>query len=49
MYTMRKNAQTGISLPIELMQKIDQERGDIPRSKFIFRLIQSAYLVNQNE
>lgn len=32
-------ASTGISLPVELMKRIDIERGDIPRSKFITRII----------
>jgi hypothetical protein len=33
----------GISLPVQLMQKIDSERGDIPRSRFIFRLLEKIY------
>lgn len=35
----RRFASTGISLPVELMKRIDIERGDIPRSKFITRII----------
>jgi metal-responsive CopG/Arc/MetJ family transcriptional regulator len=34
---------TGLSLPTELMKKIDSERGDISRSRFLLRLIEKAY------
>jgi hypothetical protein len=30
----------GISLPIELVKKIDKERHDVPRSRYILRLIE---------
>ena len=32
----------GISLPKDIIEKIDVERGDIARSKFILRLIESS-------
>ena len=32
-----------VSLPEFLVNKIDQQRGDIPRSKFILRLLERAY------
>ena len=38
-----KYISTGLSLPVPLMQKIDAERGDIPRSRFIFRLLEKTY------
>jgi metal-responsive CopG/Arc/MetJ family transcriptional regulator len=39
---MQKCKSAGFSLPAELMDQIDKERGDIGRSKFILRLIQKA-------
>jgi hypothetical protein len=32
-----------LSLPTELMEKIDSESGDISRSKFLLRIIRKAY------
>ena len=40
---MRRNTATGISLPNELMQKIDADRGDIPRSRYILRILEKIY------
>ena len=40
---MRKCTARGISLPIEIMKKIDSERGDIPRSKYILRILEKKY------
>jgi metal-responsive CopG/Arc/MetJ family transcriptional regulator len=43
--TTRRNPdrteKLGITLPISLLQKIDNRRGDIPRSKYIRRAIES--------
>jgi hypothetical protein len=39
---------TGLSLPIELLRKIDAERGDISRSRFLLRLLERAYKDKQN-
>jgi hypothetical protein len=33
----------GISLPKELVKKIDTERGDIPRSKYLLRILERTY------
>jgi|GEM_PF-570450 len=33
----------GISLPAEIISKIDMERGDIPRSRYILRILQDTY------
>jgi len=42
--TIRKNPDRtetlGITLPISLLQKIDNNRGDIPRSTYIRRAIE---------
>jgi metal-responsive CopG/Arc/MetJ family transcriptional regulator len=32
-----------INLPEKLVKKIDRERGDVPRSRFILRLIEKVY------
>jgi metal-responsive CopG/Arc/MetJ family transcriptional regulator len=33
----------GISIPENLLVKIDQDRGDVPRSRFLQRLVEQAY------
>ena len=40
---MKRYISTGLSLPTELIQKIDSERGDISRSRFLLRIIERAY------
>lgn len=40
---MRKYTSTGVSLPTGLIEKIDVERGDIPRSRFLLRLLERTY------
>lgn len=37
---MQRCKTAGISIPVELMTKIDQERGDVTRSRYIVRLMQ---------
>ena len=36
----------GISLPSEVLLKIDRDRGLIPRSRFLLKLIELAYNTN---
>jgi metal-responsive CopG/Arc/MetJ family transcriptional regulator len=36
-----RTEKLGITLPISLLQKIDKNRGDVPRSKLIRRAIES--------
>jgi len=33
----------GISLPEQIIEKIDKDRGDVPRSRFLLRLVEHAY------
>jgi hypothetical protein len=33
----------GISLPQEIVSRIDVARGDIPRSRFLLRILQEVY------
>ena len=37
----------GISLPNEVLLRIDKDRGDIPRSRFLVKLIELAYNTNR--
>lgn len=37
----------GISLPNDVLLKIDNDRGDIPRSRFLVKLIELAYNTNR--
>lgn len=39
-YIQKQSIPIGISLPEELIEKIDTQRGDINRSRFILRLIE---------
>jgi metal-responsive CopG/Arc/MetJ family transcriptional regulator len=40
-YNEEKTEKLGITLPIKLLHKIDSIRGDVPRSKFIRRAVES--------
>jgi hypothetical protein len=40
---MAKVNSVGISLPTEIISKINTERGDIPRSRYILRVLQDTY------
>jgi hypothetical protein len=40
---MKSCISTGLSLPIKLMRKIDLERGDVPRSKYLLRILERMY------
>jgi metal-responsive CopG/Arc/MetJ family transcriptional regulator len=45
--TMDMTVKLGITLPKSILQKIDQWRGDIPRSRYIRRAIE-RYLGNSS-
>jgi hypothetical protein len=40
---MQSTIAVGISLPKQIMAKIDSERGDVPRSRFLLRLLENIY------
>lgn len=40
---MRKFRPIGLSVPIAFLEKIDEVRGDVPRSRYIQRLLQKYY------
>jgi metal-responsive CopG/Arc/MetJ family transcriptional regulator len=46
---MHKCKSTGISFPADIMNKIDTERGDVSRSRFLLRLIEQAYGEKEKE
>ena len=37
---MKNTIAVGISIPKKIMMQIDEQRGDVPRSKYILRIIQ---------
>jgi metal-responsive CopG/Arc/MetJ family transcriptional regulator len=43
-----RTEKLGITLPKPLLQKIDNHRGDVPRSKYIRRAVES-YLMKAKE
>ena len=46
---MKHCTATGLSLPTEIVDRIDSERGDVSRSRFLLRLIERAYRDTQSE
>jgi hypothetical protein len=38
---------SGISIPKNILSKIDRDRGPIPRSRYLLKLIEIAYKTNQ--
>jgi hypothetical protein len=40
---MKRFTATGLSLPVRLMQEIDKNRGDIPRSRYLLRVLEKQY------
>ncbi len=41
---MARSVPVGMSLPTTIIEKIDQERGDIPRSKYVLRILEGKYV-----
>ncbi len=40
---MQRSIAIGISLPKKVMEKIDVDRGDIPRSRYVLRILEKQY------
>jgi hypothetical protein len=40
---LQKSIATGLSMPRALKERIDKDRGDIPRSRFILRILEKIY------
>jgi hypothetical protein len=43
MLGMRTHLVLGISLPRQIIGQIDSERGDVPRSRYMLRIIEKRY------
>jgi hypothetical protein len=41
---IKTKVATGLSLPLELKEKIDKERGDVSYSRFLLRILEKYYL-----
>jgi hypothetical protein len=46
---MQNYISVGISLPRKIMKKIDEERGDISRSRYLLRLLERTYVPSKIE
>lgn len=46
---MQNSISMGISFPKKVIEKIDEERGDIPRSKYLLRIIERTCLENDEK
>jgi hypothetical protein len=46
---MLKNKNISLSLPMTVIDMIDQERSDISRSRYILRLIKNSRKVNRSD
>jgi hypothetical protein len=46
---MKHSVCVGISFPREIMDWIESERGDVSRSKYIFRMLQEARGLHQKK
>jgi hypothetical protein len=46
---MQESIPTGISFKKDLISKIDFERGDVPRSKYIQRILEKYYLIQGSQ
>jgi metal-responsive CopG/Arc/MetJ family transcriptional regulator len=42
-FNMRKFTSVGLSLPIELAQKVDSDRGEVTRSRFLTKIVRKYY------
>jgi hypothetical protein len=43
MLSMRSHLVLGISLPRQIIGQIDSERGDVPRSRYMLRILEKRY------
>jgi hypothetical protein len=40
---MKRHVPTGLSLPVEIANRIEIERGEISRSRYLLRIIEKFY------
>ena len=41
---MQQSIAVGISLPRKIVERIDKDRQDVPRSRYVLRLLENSYL-----
>jgi metal-responsive CopG/Arc/MetJ family transcriptional regulator len=46
---MQSSIAIGISLPKDVLSKIDKQRGDLPRSRYLLRMIKSYVVIAGEE
>jgi hypothetical protein len=46
---MQSNIAVGISIPKEVLKHIDAKRGDVPRSKYLLRILERTYSFGKEE
>lgn len=46
---MQNSISVGISFPKNVIEKIDSERGDISRSKYLLRILERSCLENDEK
>jgi hypothetical protein len=44
----KQTKPVGISVPKELLEKLDGERGDVSRTRYVLRIIEQYYQRKQN-
>ena len=44
-----QSANVCLTLPMDVLTKIDQSRGDVSRSRYILRLVEKAYQSNERQ
>ena len=47
--SMKKYIPSGLSLPVEIAQRIENDRGDISRSRYLLRIIEKFYNENKKQ
>jgi hypothetical protein len=46
---MKSNLVLGISLPRQIIGQIDSERGDVPRSRYLLRILERQYTLERKK
>ena len=45
---MQDKIAVGISMPRSIVKRLDNDRGDIPRSRYLIRILEKGYLDNRD-
>jgi metal-responsive CopG/Arc/MetJ family transcriptional regulator len=46
---MSKHQTIGVSIAEDILAKVDQDRGDVSRSRFLQRLLEQAYALREKK